>query len=223
MSGSAAGKNPLMAHPIPRGARDPRLQVSPILKDNPVADAAINPSATTPLHPFDILTRLDARIRERAPAAAVVAQPSEMRGRLALRLGSWNLLFSMDNVAEIIPVPRITRVPGVKRWLLGITNLRGKVVSVSDLRDFLTGRPTTQLPGSQIVVVRAGGWDYGLLVDEIIGMRHFGSQQRLPSLDEVDASLRPYVTEGFLNDQQNWLVFDTGKLLADPRFLNAAH
>jgi twitching motility protein PilI len=71
--------------------------------------------------------------------------------------------------------------------------------------------------------VRAGGWDYGLLVDEIIGMRHFGSQQRLPSLDEVDASLRPYVTEGFLNDQQNWLVFDTGKLLADPRFLNAAH
>jgi twitching motility protein PilI len=188
-----------------------------------VADAVINPSAATPPHPFDILLRLDARIRERAPAATASAQLSEMRGRLALRLSPWNLLFSMDNVAEIIPVPRITRVPGVKRWLLGIANLRGKVVSVSDLRDFLTGRPNVQQPGSQIVVVHTGGWDYGLLVDEIVGMRHFGPQQRLPSLDGVDASLRPYITEGFLNDQQNWLVFDTGKLMADSRFLNAAH
>jgi twitching motility protein PilI len=189
-----------------------------------VADAAINPSAATLLHPFDILVQLDMRIRERVPAAAAGGgQLSEMRGRLALRLSSWNLLFSMDDVAEIIPVPRITRVPGVKRWLLGIANLRGKVVSVSDLRDFLTGRPTVQLPGSQIVVMHAGGWDYGLLVDEIVGMRHFGPQQRLPSLEEVDADLRPYVAEGFRNDQQIWLAFDTGKLLADPRFLNAAY
>lgn len=193
------------------------------MKDSPVVDAASNLSAATPLHPFDSLARLDARIRERAPAAEAGAQPSEMRGRLALRLGPWNLLFSMDYVAEIIPVPRITRVPGVKRWLLGIANLRGKVVSVSDLRDFLAGRTTVQQPGSQIVVVRAGGWDYGLLVDEIVGMRHFGPQQRLSSLDGVDASLRPYVAEGFLNDQQNWLVFNTGALLADSRFLNAAH
>lgn len=192
------------------------------MKDSPVAEAS-NLSAATPLHPFDILARLDARMRARAPAATAGAPLPEMRGRLALRLGPWNLLFSMDDVAEIIPVPRITRVPGVKRWLLGIANLRGKVISVSDLRDFLTGRPAVQQSGSQIVVVRAGGWDYGLLVDEIVGMRHFGPQQRLSSLDGVDASLQPYVTEGFLNDQQNWLVFNTSTLLADSRFLNAAH
>ena len=181
------------------------------------------PAAPLPLHPFDILLRLDQRVRERAPIAAAAAQLSEIRGRLALRLASWNLLFSMDDVAEIIPVPRITRVPGVKRWLLGIANLRGRVISVSDLRDFLTGRPTARSPGSQVVVVRAGAWDYGLLVDEIIGMRHFGPQHRLPSLDAVEDSLRPYVAEAFLNDNQHWLVFNTGKLLAEPGFLNAAN
>lgn len=191
-------------------------------EDNPVADAAITPSAAPPpLHPFDILLQLDQRIRERAPTAGY-AQLSEIRGQLASRLGSWNLLFSMDDVAEIIPVPRITRVPGVKRWLLGIANLRGKVISVSDLRDFLTGRPTAQLPGSQIVVVRAGEWDYGLLVDEIIGMRHFGPQHRLSALDAVEESLRPYVAEAFLSDNQYWVVFNTRKLLAEPKFLSAA-
>ena len=188
-----------------------------------MADAAITTSAAPPpLHPFDILLQLDQRIRERAPVVAINAQLSEIRGRLALRLAPWNLLFSMDDVAEIVPVPRVTRVPGVKRWLLGIANLRGKVISVSDLRDFLTERPTTRVPGSQIVVVRSGTWDYGLLVDEIIGMRHFGPQHRLPSLDAVEANLRPYVSEAFLNDNQQWLVFNTGKLLSESRFLNAA-
>lgn len=189
-----------------------------------MADAATTSSAAPTLrHPFDILLQLDQRVRERAPTVAVNAQLSDIRGRLALRLASWNLLFSMDDVAEIIPVPRITRVPGVKRWLLGIANLRGKVISVSDLRDFLTGRSTVQLPGSQIVVVRIGEWDYALLVDEVVGMRHFGPQHRLPTLDAIDENLRPYITEAFLHENQHWLVFNTSRLLADPRFANAAN
>lgn len=188
-----------------------------------MADAAPSTSAAPlPLHPFDILLQLDQRVRERIPVAAVSARLSEIRGRLALRLGSWNLLFSMDDVAEIVPLLRITQVPGVKRWLLGIANLRGKVISVSDLRDFLTGRPTPQLPSSQVVVVRAGGWDYGLLVDEVIGMRHFGPQHRLAAMDSVEEGLRPYVTEAFLNDGQYWLAFNAGKLLADPGFLQGS-
>lgn len=190
-----------------------------------MVDAAIPPpKASPPSHPFDVLLQLDQRIRERTPVKETGAQLSEIRGRLALRLATWNLLFSMDDVAEIIPVPRtITRVPGVKRWLLGIANLRGKVISVSDLRDFLIDRPTARLPGSQIVVLRSGEWDYGLLVDEIIGMRHFGPQHRLPSLEALEANLRPYVIEVFLNENLQWLAFNTGKLLTDPRFLNAAN
>ncbi len=189
-----------------------------------MAEAVITPStASPPPHPFDILLQLDQRIRERAPAAAAGAQLSEIRGQLAARLGSWNLLFSMDDVAEIIPIPRsITRVPGVKRWLLGIANLRGKVISVSDLRDFVTGRSTMQLPGSQLVIVRSGEWDYGLLVDEVIGMRHFGTQHRLPTLDAVEESLRPYITDAFWSDSCCWMVFNTRKLLAGAEFLNAA-
>ncbi|MBK8182386.1 MAG: chemotaxis protein CheW [Candidatus Competibacteraceae bacterium] len=189
-----------------------------------MTEAVMAPSAAPSApHPFDILLQLDERVRQRAPAEAASAQLSEIRGQLASRLGSWNLLFSMDDVAEIIPFPRsITQVPGVKRWLMGIANLRGKVISVSDLRDFLTGRASARLPGCQIVVVRGGEWDYGLLMDEIIGMRHFGSQHRLPSLDEVEEGLRPLIVEAFWSDDQRWMVFNTRKLLAEPQFLNAA-
>lgn len=196
----------------------------PDFEDYPVAEAVLSsPTASSTLDPFNILLELDRRIRERAPTSTSSAQLSEIKGQLAARLGSWNLLFSMDDVAEIIPFPRgITQVPGVKRWLLGIANLRGRVISVSDLRDFLTERPTPQLPGCQIVVVRAGEWDYGLLVEEIVGMRHFGPQHRLPSLENIEESLQPFVGEAFWSDNQCWMVFNTGALLTQPQFLNAA-
>lgn len=189
-----------------------------------MAETVTAPSmASSKLHPFDILLQLDERVRQRTPTEDTSAQLSEIRGQLAARLGSWNLLFSMDDIAEIIPFPRsITQVPGVKRWLLGIANLRGKVISVSDLRDFLTNQSTTRLPGCQIVVVRSGEWDYGLLMDEIIGMRHFGPQHRLPSLEDIEESVRPLIAEVFWNDNQHWMVFDTRKLLIEPQFLNAA-
>lgn len=53
------------------------------------------------VHGGSIATLLDC-----TPAAAAGPQLSEIRGQLAARLGSWNLLFSMDDVAEIIPIPR---------------------------------------------------------------------------------------------------------------------
>lgn len=187
-----------------------------------MADAAITSVAPSP-HPFDILLQLDQRGRERVPVAPEPGQLSDIRGRLALRLGAWNLLFSMDDVTEIIPIPRITRVPGVGRWLLGIANLRGKVISVSDLRDFLAGKPTLQTPNSQVVVLHSGEWDYGLLVDEIIGMRYFGAQHRQASPEDVEAGLLPYVVEAFSNDNQQWLVFNTSQLLGNPQFLNTTH
>jgi len=181
-------------------------------------------NAATAPHPFDLLLDIDRRSRKQAkPAASKVVRASDMTGQLALQLGSWKLVFAMSDVAEIVPVPTITRVPGVKSWLLGIANLRGKVLSVIDLHRFLDGTATLITANSQIVVVRSGEWDYGLLVDEIIGMRHFGSDSRLPSLDGISTSIQPFVTEAFVSDKAEWLAFSARRLLEDPRFLDAAN
>ena len=79
-------------------------------------------------------------------------------------------MFSTDRVVEIKSVPRITKVPWVKRWLLGIVSLSDKVILVSDLQDCLIDQLMALMSGSRIVVIRAVKWDYGLLVDEVIAM-----------------------------------------------------
>lgn len=172
-------------------------------------------------HPFEQLLELDRRSRSRAPAAAAAPAPGAM-ARLALRLDTWHLLLPLEEVAEVIPVPRITRVPGTKPWLLGIASLRGTIVSVSDLRAFLDGRPSTPTVASRVVVVGAGNGRHGLLVEEVIGMRHFGPSSRLADLEGLGAGLRRYVGEGFQGERHRWWQLNLGLLLKDPRFLDAA-
>jgi twitching motility protein PilI len=175
------------------------------------------------LHPFDLLLAIDKRNHERIlPAPSEAVQATDGKGQLAVRVWQWNLLFSMEAVAEIIPVPRITRVPGVKSWLLGIANLRGMVMAVVDLQAFLSGEPAGLLPGSRLLVVRSGEWHYGLLVDAIVGMRHFGPASRQIALDTVAGNLSPYITGAFASEDQHWLAFNLSRLLNAPEFLQAA-
>ena len=175
-------------------------------------------------HPFDLLLDIDKRAGSRVPPkVAEVARSAGMRGRLVFRLGVWNLMLAMQDMSEIIPVPRVTQVPGVKSWLMGIANLRGAVMSVVDLREFFDGKSTVPTPNSRLVVVRSGEWSYGLLVDEVIGMRYFGLEKKLPTLNAIDAKLHSYVTEAFESENQLWLALNVSGLLNASEFLDAAN
>jgi purine-binding chemotaxis protein CheW len=66
---------------------------------------------------------------------------------------------------EIVRVPEITAVPDAPDYLEGVINLRGKIVSVVDLRKRF-GQPSTSLDRrSRILVVEHRGRLAGMIVD----------------------------------------------------------
>ena len=66
---------------------------------------------------------------------------------------------------EIVRVPEITAVPDAPDYLEGVINLRGKIVSVVDLRKRF-GQPSTGLDRrSRILVVEHRGRLVGMIVD----------------------------------------------------------
>lgn len=70
-------------------------------------------------------------------------------------------------LVEVLPPPKITRVPNVPECILGVINLRGEVISVIDLKRIF-GLPRGSLvANSHIVVTEQGEVRAGLLVDSI--------------------------------------------------------
>jgi purine-binding chemotaxis protein CheW len=71
----------------------------------------------------------------------------------------------VTHVQEILRIANITRVPHAPGPVRGITNLRGRVLAVVDLRVRLGLAPGEIGPDSRILVADARGRSIGLLVD----------------------------------------------------------
>ncbi len=83
------------------------------------------------------------------------------------RMGGRPVAVSCEYVVEIIPRVDIDRVPDSPGNVLGVINLRGRVVPILDLRAKLSSK--TPLPSHQHLVIIRGRGDklLGLAVDEV--------------------------------------------------------
>jgi purine-binding chemotaxis protein CheW len=71
----------------------------------------------------------------------------------------------ITSLHEIVRVPEITAVPDAPEYMEGVINLRGKIVSVIDLRKRFGEAKTTLNRRNRILVVEHGGRLSGLIVD----------------------------------------------------------
>jgi len=86
---------------------------------------------------------------------------------VVFRLGDEYYALDIQTVQEIVRMQAITAIPGTDDWVEGITNLRGRVVPVIDLRK-RCGIPAREHTGeTRIVVVTSEQGMVGLIVDAV--------------------------------------------------------
>jgi purine-binding chemotaxis protein CheW len=84
---------------------------------------------------------------------------------VGFRVGRETYGVPITSLHEIVRVPEITAVPDAPHYLEGVINLRGKIVSVVDLRKRF-GQPAPELNRrSRILVVEHNGRLVGMIVD----------------------------------------------------------
>jgi len=69
----------------------------------------------------------------------------------------------------VVPPERFTRVPRAPAAVAGVMNLRGRVVTVVELRQLL-GLPDGSMPPGRVVLLERGRKDLGLLVTDVEGI-----------------------------------------------------
>jgi purine-binding chemotaxis protein CheW len=120
----------------------------------------------------------------------------------------------LDGIREGYPMKDITPLPGTPPFVAGIINVRGRIVSVVDLKRFFD-LPSRGLPDlNRVIVIGNDEMEFGLLADFVTGVRHIsraGIQPAPPTLSGIRADYLKGVTADLL------AILDAGRLLADPR------
>jgi len=146
---------------------------------------------------------------------------SEWSG-IAFRVGKNYLLAPLDEVVEILDMPKLARVPLAQPWVRGIANIRGNLLPVVDFSGFLSGEMTTASEKSRVMVIDHNGVYSGLIVDEVYGLKHFMESEYTDAEPEVDEFLLPYVRMGYHRDGKVWREVRLFALAETPQFMMAA-
>jgi purine-binding chemotaxis protein CheW len=105
-----------------------------------------------------------ARLPVREPEVRVQSMNPELH-IVGFQVGRETYGVPITSLHEIVRVPEITAVPDAPAYMEGVINLRGKIVSVIDLRKRF-GEPQKALNRrNRILVVEHGGRLSGLIVD----------------------------------------------------------
>jgi purine-binding chemotaxis protein CheW len=154
-----------------------------------------------------------------AAAASVVQSSGPEDQYILFQLGKSEYVLDLAHIVEIGPRMSYAPLPYVPEWFLGLTNLRGDVVSVVDLRLFLGYTPMTGRQERVIIVKDEQGSLTGLLVDGIRGMRRIPSTAPRSAIEGLETSIAPYLSEIIDHEKRLLAVFDIPRLLASEEFL----
>ncbi len=176
---------------------------------------------STAMDPFQLLTDIATR-NSRITKELPLQESSENQWRgIGFRLGKQKFIAPMVEVDEILYIQSCTRVPGVKQWVNGITNIRGRLLTIIDLGSYFGRKSSESIRSSRVLAVKYDDFYCGVVVDEVLGMQTF-AQGSAKSDVEIDECYRPFIKGGFEQNKECWAIFSLFDLVQTPEFLQVA-
>ena len=132
---------------------------------------------------------------------------------VGLRIGRETYGIPIALVREIVRVPNITAVPNAQKYVEGVINLRGKIISVMDLRKRFGESNVENNKKNRIVVVEFEGRTIGLVVNsasEVVKLS--ASEIAPPSSVYIDGEV-DYVTGVAKLGERLIILLDLSKVL----------
>jgi purine-binding chemotaxis protein CheW len=159
-------------------------------------------------------------LRARAQALARAPRSTPAAGSMLelLEFGLATERYALESryVQEVHPLRELTPLPCTPPFILGIVNVRGRILPVLDLKKFfdLPERGLTDL--HRIILVRGHGLELGLLADVIVGVRSVAADSLQPALPTLTGIRADYL-KGI--SDEHLVVLDLDRMLSDPKII----
>lgn len=167
-----------------------------------------------------------------AHRAAQLAKPvieeeiGEQIELVIIQLGQELYGIDVKYVFDIRPLQQFTPVPRVPEWVTGVVNLRGRILSILDLRRLFTLSPQKQDDSKKettlfLVVVQTPEMEVALLTEGVVAVESL-PVNRIQEPAGILPGLRPEYVRGIskrpgMEDGPTLVILDLPALLSDPR------
>jgi twitching motility protein PilI len=141
---------------------------------------------------------------------------------MGFQVGGLRLVSGMDEISEVLKLPKVAALPGVKPWVLGIANIRGRLIPVIDLHDFLDMTPTLPMAQWRVLVVDDGDLVAGMLVEQSLGIQHFLQESHEKASSDALGTLAPYVRGAFRHGGRVFYEAQLKSIVRDEKFFDVA-
>ena len=137
-------------------------------------------------------------------------------------LADISLAVPLTSALEIGRMPEITPLPNLPGWILGISNVRGEIVSIIDPKGFFGWSLQKKIRDPHFIILHNKEIKTGLLVDRIAGIISLDEsdtdlQDEPIHKTELEIKLEPYISDTSILEDKPLYVIDVDKLLSDPR------
>jgi len=129
-----------------------------------------------------------------------------------IALGEESFAVDLRQVREVFEPKSITPVPGMPAALVGVTNLRGTIIPLTDLRSAL-GVSSSVMP-KYAVVIRQGTQQVGILVQEVPEIRTIQSDDLVAPSTRTATERRPMISAFFKTENKLSAILELSRLLA---------
>lgn len=159
---------------------------------------------------------LRARARELAREAPQAPAPDAFLEVVAFELAYETYALETSWVREVYPLKEFMPLPGTRPFVLGLLNVRGRLLLVIDIKKFfdLPEKGLTDL--NKVIIVHRNGRELGILADVILGVRLVPLteiQESLPTLTGIRAEYLRGVTK------ERLVVLNAEKILSDKKLV----
>lgn len=160
--------------------------------------------------------------RAQGPGARLPSQQDDditLWNGIGFRIAGHFCVAPMGDITEVLHEPASTRLPGVKSWVRGVANVRGRLLPLIDMNGFLGEPPCSR---GRVLVLEHGELYAGLIVEEVLGLQHFDTADYSDDRGLAHAELGKYVRGSYQHEGQEWSVFRVNRLLSSSQFFQVA-
>lgn len=167
----------------------------PFVVETPDLIIPKNNQSAASLMPRDPATCKVLAERGLAIAKPVSQQRYEQRAEyLRFRLGAVELYgIPYHYLDGLRYIGKLSQVPCTPKFIAGVVNYRGELLTVLDLKQFFRIPPLAQAGESRIIVVKHAGVRVGLLVDDVEGNEAYQRAELAPPLGSDGVTNMEYV------------------------------